>query len=105
MTKQSLEADLGDLVALLRRHRADHWAQTLAGALRRIEAGDPVGLDHVLGAYGGMGSLNDLWLHPVNGHTIALEEVASVNEQVAALLSRVYSEAHELRRELRHRDR
>ncbi len=105
MTKQSLEADVADLVALLQRHGADHWARTYAGALRRIEAGDPVGLDHVLRAYGGMGSVNDLLLHPVNGHDIALEEVAAANDRLVALVSRTYSEAHELRRELRRAER
>jgi hypothetical protein len=47
-----------------------HWAERLAGDLRTIRAGDAYGLDHLLQAFGGMGSINDLVIHPVNGHRV-----------------------------------
>lgn len=54
----------------------------------------------MLSAFGGMGSLNDLVIHPRNGHAIEDDEISAVNEELGRLTSAVYSEASALRREL-----
>jgi hypothetical protein len=50
----------GDLGALLRVEGHEKWARWLDTDARRIDAGDIYGLQHLLSAFGGMGSLSDL---------------------------------------------
>ncbi len=40
--------------------------------------------------FGGMGSLSDLVIHPVNGHAVAEDQIARVNETLDGLRERVY---------------
>lgn len=95
-----LLATLDCLVALLRRHGEIHWAAWLERDAERLRKGDVSAVDHLLSAFGGMGSLSDLVLSPANGHAIAENDVESVNAE----LRRLASHAHDLARELqRHR--
>ena len=70
------------LVASLREHGHESWARRMEQARNRIAAGDRVGIDRVLGAYGGMGSINDLnydYRHPL------MELVGEVYEPASAV--------------------
>jgi hypothetical protein len=103
-----LEADytelletLDSLVALLRQHREDHWADWLARNRRLIANGDAHGITHFLSAFGGMGSLNDLVIHPSNGHDVAPDDIAAVNQQFMNLASHAHASATRLRHNLR----
>lgn len=78
-----------DAAALLRRHGADHWACWVEADVDRIRHGNPVGVDHLLTAFGGMGSLNDVIIHPANGHDVAEADVDQVNRRLASLLQQV----------------
>ncbi|MFS0712801.1 hypothetical protein ABC195_02880 [Microbacterium sp. 2P01SA-2] len=82
---------LEDLEDLLRSVGADSWASWAARAAGGIAAGgDP----HVIrAAFGGMGSLNDLVIHPVNGHRVAPSQIAEVNERLSLLRERIYAAA------------
>ena len=57
---------------------------------------DAHGLKRLLSAYGGMGSFNDLVIHPVNGHCVAKDEVDRVNHSLAELRSGMYADAKAL---------
>jgi hypothetical protein len=83
---------------LLRHHGEQHWASWLRGDAGLIRAGDGFGLEHLLSAFGGMGSFNDLILHAVNGHRIRDEETQRVNERLDQLRSEICTFADELRR-------
>ena len=48
--------------ALLRSHSEDRWATWLDADAERIASGDGYGVEHLLRAFGGMGSLNDVSL-------------------------------------------
>jgi hypothetical protein len=96
-----LEADLRDLIALLDTYDEEHWSRWFRTSLRHIEAGDGYGLQHLLGAYGGMGSFSDLVIHPANGHQIDRGDVDAVNDQLRALGGAVWSRASALLRESR----
>jgi hypothetical protein len=48
----------GDLAELPRRYGEGHWADRITDAIRRINDGDLSGVDYLLRAFGGMGSLN-----------------------------------------------
>ncbi|MDQ4025458.1 MAG: hypothetical protein M3217_08210, partial [Actinomycetota bacterium] len=67
---KELEKLLGDV-------GEDFWREWIRKDLTKIERGDRYALDHFLGAFGGMGSFNDLIIHPVNGHDIFEEDVDS----------------------------
>ncbi|MAE93534.1 MAG: hypothetical protein CL910_02630 [Deltaproteobacteria bacterium] len=61
---------LDELIAFLERHGEAHWQDWMGRSRRLLEARDLSGVTRLLGAYGGMGSFNDLYLCPENGHAI-----------------------------------
>jgi hypothetical protein len=97
--QQLLEA-LADLVALLREYGESAWAAWLDRDRQWIQRGDAYGLEHLLGAFGGMGSLNDLLLHPANGHPVAPDRIDLINNQLQALRGQCWRLATDLRHEL-----
>ena len=94
---RQLLATLDELVDLLRRFGEDHWADWIAADREAIEGGDRRGLDHFLSAFGGMGSLNDLLIDPLNGHAVAADEVEAVNELLSRLLGEAWRDAKAMR--------
>lgn len=65
------------------------WGEWFRNDARRIRNLDLYGVEHLKLAYGGMGSINDLVLHPRNGHVLRDEEIGSGNEKLRALLSKI----------------
>ena len=90
----SLIAVLSELIELLERDSETHWSNWMRNAKSRIEASDYSGITHLLGAYGGMGSFNDLILGQSlqRGKIVWKDNQAELNEE----LSRLRSEAWEL---------
>ncbi|WDG19493.1 DUF6966 domain-containing protein [Microbacterium sp. Clip185] len=86
-----LEQSLRDLHALLSSVSETFWAQWAARAAERLAAGGDPG--DVRGVFGGMGSLNDLVIHPANGHAVAADQVAPVNRRLDELRERIYVES------------
>lgn len=86
--------------ALLRRCGEARWACWLDTAAARIKLGDRYGLENVRAAFGGMGSLNDLVIHPLNGHQVSDDEVDAVNQRLSSLVSQLWRHANEMKREL-----
>ncbi len=91
---------LVETVALLRRYDVSWWADWLDRDRVHVQRGDAYGLDHILQAFGGMGSLNDVVIHPVNGNPIAAEDVGPVNRRLGELTSQIYAAATWLRHRL-----
>jgi hypothetical protein len=60
-TKLLIET-LEELTSLLRARGETHWVIWLESDLQRLRASDLYGVTHLLSAYGGMGSFNDLVL-------------------------------------------
>lgn len=79
---------LDELVALLHAAGEMHWVRWLESDAHRLREGDFYGVEHFLNAFGGMGSINDLIIHPENGHRISGSELQRVNELLNTLLSR-----------------
>lgn len=90
-------AALAELAGLLRTYDVTHWAAWIEHDGELIGRGDDEGVRHFLGAFGGMGSLNDLIIHPVNGHPIQADRVDEVNERLRRLTSEAYGLATALR--------
>ena len=49
------------------------------------------GASNVVRMYGGMGSINDLYICKMNGHNISEDRESEVNEKVRGLLSNIYA--------------
>jgi hypothetical protein len=89
---------LREASALLKSAGEHHWASWLDKSLTRIERRDLSGVDHLLGAYGGMGSFSDLTLMSANGHSVTDENYHEVNNRLDALRSELYELAREILR-------
>jgi hypothetical protein len=98
---QRLAGVLEQTVSLLNQHGESHWAAWLATCERELAAGDAHGLDRFLGAFGGMGSFNDLLVMKVNGHRIEQEQESAVNRRLAELRHEAWTEATALRHAIR----
>ena len=89
---------LRETSALLRAAGESHWAKWMDTSLRRIENSNLSGVDHLLGAFGGMGSFNDLILMSANGHSISDADYRDVNDRLDLLRSQLSELAREVRR-------
>ena len=93
-----LEGALTLLIDLLRQHRQDRWANWLARDAVRIEAGERFGLDHLISAFGGMGSLNDVILEPRNRDDIGTGDLVAISERLHQLREQIYAVATRITR-------
>jgi hypothetical protein len=59
---------LDEAIEILSAAGEEHWQRWLEEGRSMVLAGDPNGTTHLLRAFGGMGSFNDLVLTPDNGH-------------------------------------
>ncbi len=55
-----LVALLDELAVILRELDQAHWADSMSESARRLRQSDFSGVQHLLSAYGGMGSFNDI---------------------------------------------
>lgn len=84
---------------LLLTHGEKLWGDRLRVDAQRVRSLDFYGVEHMLSAFGGIGSINDLVLSPMNGHNIEEKDVASANEKIQNLLGRIYEVAKKLAKE------
>jgi hypothetical protein len=90
---------LSQTVFLLRAYQRTHWADWLQRDYDEIARGDFRGIQHLLGAFGGMGSLNDVMIHPLNGDQVTEEEGAEITATLHQLLRDIYVLATSIRRD------
>jgi hypothetical protein len=110
--QRDLVQDLQHVVDMLQRQGETRWAEWLADDCNLIRHGDIFGVDHLLSAFAGIGSINDLWLRRTNAFTprstVEYERGAdrehATNDSLQLLLRRVWEQASLLRRGLRARD-
>lgn len=84
---------------LLRKHDISHWADWLGKDARLIRGLDFYGVEHLLSAFGGMGSLNDLDLAKPSKNNPSILVASSDDARFHALLSEIHARATRLRRE------
>jgi len=96
-----LKSSLDQMIALLREHGERHWLSWAESCRHELDAYDAAAFDHILGAYEGMGSFNDLLILGWNGHLVEPEREAAVNDRLGHLRTAIRTGATALRHELR----
>ena len=91
-----LTQTLEGLVSHLKKFNEQHWSKLIEDDLHFLRKGDDYGAKRFLTYFGGMGSLNDVWLCSANGHTVADEKQQQVNAEFDALKSQAWSLACEI---------
>lgn len=96
-----LIANLDETAALLRDHGETHWLGWVERCRSELAMYDAAAFDHVLGAFGGMGSLNDLLILGANDHVVRPDEESAVNDRLDDLRGTIWDDATALRHDLR----
>lgn len=90
-------ADLLDCTeSMLLKCGEGKWAEWLGKDSALIKKLDLYGVEHLLSAFGGMGSINDIVIHPANGHTVRESDIDAVNEELQTLLGEIWALAKRL---------
>lgn len=102
-SKELMHSEIQELVALLENAQSlllgygeERWSKRLGSDAFFIKNLDFYGIEHLQTAFGGMGSINDLVIHPINGHKIQAGEVNSANEELSLLLNKISTLARKL---------
>ena len=91
-TAAELVETLEAIIEVLRADGDSHWTAWMERSRLDLEQRDYRGVEHLLNAYGGMGSFNDLVIgQRTHGESFAwAENAASANDTLDALRSRAY---------------
>ena len=100
---QQLLLDLDELVNLLRKYGENQWADWIAKDRIGLTAFETKAIEHLVSVFGGMGSFNDLMLHPCNGHSIKERDVPAMEEHLGDLSDQIWSNAKYLKKTLGNR--
>ena len=98
---ERLLENLDEIATLLRNHGETHWLRWAMTCRSELATHDAAAFDDVLGAFGGMGSLNDLLILAVNGHAVEREDESAVNDRLDDLRNAIWDDATALRQDLR----
>ena len=93
---QELADVVDEVIKLLAFREVGAWPDNLRRINDRIRNEWDEGPKLLLELFGGMGSLNDIYICPENNQKISPGEVKSVNQELNRLLSRAYELANEL---------
>jgi hypothetical protein len=91
---------LSELITLLESDGEVHWARWMRISKSRLEASDFSGITHLLGAYGGMGSFNDLTIcqRMKNGKFEWADGHVEKNERLTNMRSKAWELADAIKR-------
>ena len=84
---EALARELDEAASLFQKHALAHWANWLRKDSALMRKGDFYGVEHLLSAFGGMGSIGDPVLPDAQDDTL-----------LRSLLSSMYTQAQALRR-------
>ena len=88
---ESLTTMLDEAESLLRKHGIPHWAEWFSKDAKLIRNHDFHGVGHLLSAFGGMGSLNDLGLATPSKENPCILATSVDDARFQFLLSSMYS--------------
>jgi hypothetical protein len=93
---------LSETITFLRKYKENSWADWLQQDHDWIAQRNFRGVQHLLNAFGGIGSFSDLLIHPANGHELQEDEVVPVNKRLNALCGELYELAAKIKHEVQH---
>ncbi|TYL44651.1 MULTISPECIES: hypothetical protein [Dickeya] len=93
---KALSRDLQVFIDFLLSVGEKHWAHWFEKNAELIRGSDFRGIEGILSSFGGMGSINDLVIHPMNGHTITEEQIQTANITLRSLLQVVAAKTQKL---------
>ncbi|WP_345872246.1 DUF6966 domain-containing protein [Shewanella algae] len=96
--KSELLTVLSELIALYEKHGFDHWKSWIKAAKNEIEDNNFNGIERLLSAYGGMGSINDSYFAKKGWWSKRLIDEKQDNEKLSNLLSKAHKLATALKR-------
>ncbi len=96
-----LRANLDEVGTMLRDHGETHWLRWVIDCQTQLDLHDSAVFDALLGAFGGMGGVNDLLILAANGHLVRPEDEAAVNDRLAYLREAIWDDGTMLRHDLR----
>jgi hypothetical protein len=86
---------LEELVAFLHRFDERHWSSKIEDDVFFLRRGDAYGAKRFLSYFGGMGSLNDVWLCSANGNPVADDSQSKVNAELGRLKEKAWQLAND----------
>jgi hypothetical protein len=95
-SRARLVAVLKEAAELLRSYGVEHWSERLEGHAEQVRLADSKAVPELLADFGGMGSFNDVWIDPRNGHRITTDQVEPVNKRFHKLQTEIYQLARSL---------
>jgi hypothetical protein len=95
-SRARLVAALSDAAGLLRSHAVEYWPERVESYAERVRLADIEAVPSLIAEFGGMGSFNDVWIDPRNGHRIRMEQVQPVNQRFGKLRAEIYELARSL---------
>ena len=100
---ESLVKVMQETSDFLQSFNENHWSSWLAKNAELIRKLDFGGVEHLLSAFGGIGSINDLVISPItnhqspiNSHQIEENKVSEANERLREMLNQINSSAKKL---------
>ncbi len=97
MEQRQLSDDIAALIdvveeaeSILRKHEMIGWADWLSTDVKCLRNGDTDSIRHLLSAFGGMGSLNDVVLAKANPDLTSKPIVLPDNDRLSFLLSEIH---------------
>ena len=87
---------LEEAETFLRNYEISHWAEWVAKDARLIRNRDFFGVEHLLSAFGGMGSINDLSLAVPSKAKSNMSAAVKDDERFHLLLSKIHALATQL---------
>jgi|SRR6187402_2829992 len=96
---EDLIETLEGMVQLLRGRDEHHWSLKIADDLHFLHNGNVYGAERFLTYFGGMGSLNDVWLCQENGNSVAKTDETQVNAEFHALREKAWTLARVVTRD------
>lgn len=90
--------EMDSLSSLLDSVGEERWSSAVKRARSQLSASNYHGIEEAKQWFGTVGTLNDLIIHPLNGHSVSEKNVESVNTELQSATSRIYNLLREVER-------
>ena len=93
-----LVAEMDELSRLLENVGENRWGNRVREARSFLSASNYQGIEAAKAWFGTVGTLNDLVIHPINGHKVSKENLEQVNSKVRELSSNILNLVRDIER-------